>query len=60
MCFCDTSMFITVPRFIVSTEEVGHQKLAAQLIFRELSKADEPNLLDEEGDLFLYSFYLSF
>lgn len=29
-------------------EEVGHQKLAAQLIFRELSKADEPNLLDEE------------
>ncbi|PON80277.1 hypothetical protein PanWU01x14_007270 [Parasponia andersonii] len=30
------------------TEEVGHQKLAANLICRELSEADEPNLLDEE------------
>ncbi|XP_024026969.1 uncharacterized protein LOC21391822 isoform X2 [Morus notabilis] len=32
----------------IVAEEVGHQKLAAQLIFRELSEADEPNLLDEE------------
>uniref|UniRef100_A0A6P4ACI2 uncharacterized protein LOC107426928 isoform X1 n=1 Tax=Ziziphus jujuba TaxID=326968 RepID=A0A6P4ACI2_ZIZJJ len=30
------------------TEEVGHQKLAAQSICRELSEADEANLLDEE------------
>ncbi|CAK9145516.1 unnamed protein product [Ilex paraguariensis] len=29
-------------------EEVGHQKLAAQYILRELREADEANLLDEE------------
>ncbi|KAL0376520.1 UNVERIFIED_CONTAM: hypothetical protein Scaly_0769600 [Sesamum calycinum] len=29
-------------------EEVGHQKLAAQYIKRELGEADEANLLDEE------------
>lgn len=39
--------------FIVWTEEAGHQKLAANLICRELREADEPNLLDEEGDLFI-------
>ncbi|GAB4843553.1 hypothetical protein Ancab_013516 [Ancistrocladus abbreviatus] len=30
------------------TEEVGHQKLVAQYIHRELNEADEANLLDEE------------
>ncbi|XP_065624621.1 uncharacterized protein LOC136061358 isoform X2 [Quercus suber] len=30
-------------------EEVGHLKLAAQYICRELREADEANLLDEEG-----------
>lgn len=31
--------------------EVGHQKLAAKLICKELNEADEANLLDEEGNL---------
>ncbi|KAL2229821.1 UNVERIFIED_CONTAM: hypothetical protein Sindi_1576500 [Sesamum indicum] len=31
-----------------ATEEVSHQKLAAQYIKRELGEADEENLLDEE------------
>lgn len=44
-------------------EEVGHQKLAAQYICRELRDADEANLLDEEGSFFnfledLYPVYL--
>ncbi|KAM1083498.1 hypothetical protein ACFX13_022312 [Malus domestica] len=30
------------------TEDVGHQKFAAQIICRELSEANEANLLDEE------------
>ena len=33
-------------------EEVGHLKLAAQYICRELCEADEANLLDEEGNFF--------
>ncbi|XP_022138026.1 uncharacterized protein LOC111009285 isoform X2 [Momordica charantia] len=30
------------------TEEVGHQKLASEFIYRELRDADEANLIDEE------------
>ena len=30
-------------------EEVKHEKLAAQSIYRELHEADEANLLEEEG-----------
>lgn len=32
-------------------EDVGHQKLAAQYIHRELREADEANFLDEEDML---------
>lgn len=37
------------PILALPPEEVGHQKLAAQYIGRELRDADEANLLDEEG-----------
>lgn len=37
---------------LLLADEVSYHKLAAQNIYRELSEADEANLLDEEGDLF--------
>ncbi|KAJ0034647.1 hypothetical protein Pint_25028 [Pistacia integerrima] len=41
-------------------DEVTHQKLAAQNIYRELRQADEANLLDEEGDFFICGLIINF
>ncbi|KAA8548523.1 hypothetical protein F0562_000210 [Nyssa sinensis] len=38
----------SIPSLLRFAEEVGHQKLTAQYIQRELREADEANLLDEE------------
>lgn len=53
------SALVVLPFFFFLTslplllaDEVSYHKLAAQNIYRELSEADEANLLDEEGDLF--------
>lgn len=44
--------FFLTPLPLLLADEVNYHKLAAQNIYRELSEADEANLLDEEGDLF--------
>lgn len=44
--------FFLTPLPLLLADEVSYHKLAAQNIYRELSEADEANLLDEEGDLF--------
>lgn len=41
-----------------SPEEVGYQKLPTQYIQTELREADEANLLDEEGEPFLFVFQM--
>ncbi|GFP98834.1 methionine aminopeptidase 2a [Phtheirospermum japonicum] len=38
-----------VPQNVMGKVEIGHQKLAAQYIRREIQEVDEANLLDEEG-----------
>lgn len=44
----------SLPSYInTSAEDVGHQKLAAQYIYRELREADEANFLDEEGKYYI-------
>ncbi|KAL6581862.1 hypothetical protein OROMI_005876 [Orobanche minor] len=39
----------SVSQNVKAKEEIGHQKLAAQYIKREIQEADEANLLDEDG-----------